>query len=121
MLFDVGLRRSIEDVRRLIKRILVVNLVHLVLKLVVPCADQAEVDYYWTELLAGGGREVACGWLTDKYGLSWQIVPTALFDMIRDQDQAKAARATQAMLGMVKLDIAALRAAADGADERPGG
>jgi|SRR5579863_330106 predicted 3-demethylubiquinone-9 3-methyltransferase (glyoxalase superfamily) len=85
------------------------------ISIVVPCADQAEVDYYWTELLAGGGREVACGWLTDKYGLSWQIVPTALFDMIRDPDQAKAGRATQAMLNMVKLDIAELEKAYAGA------
>ena len=79
--------------------------------IVVPCADQAEVDYYWDSLLAGGGREVACGWLRDKYGLAWQIVPARLFEMIADPDGAKAARATQAMLAMTKLDLAALERA----------
>jgi predicted 3-demethylubiquinone-9 3-methyltransferase (glyoxalase superfamily) len=78
--------------------------------IVVPCDDQAEVDYYWTSLTEGG-QEVACGWLRDKYGLAWQIVPTVLFDMIADPDQDKAGRATQAMLGMTKLDIAALEQA----------
>lgn len=76
----------------------------------VPCADQAEVDYYWNSL-SDGGHEVACGWLTDKYGLSWQIVPTALMDMITDPDQEKAQRATAAMLTMTKFDIAALQQA----------
>ncbi len=78
--------------------------------IVVPCADQAEVDYYWSHLTEGG-EEVACGWLKDKYGLCWQIVPTVLFEMIADPDQDKAARVTQAMLGMTKLDIAALEQA----------
>ena len=77
----------------------------------VPCDDQAEVDYYWTHLTEDGGEEVACGWLTDKYGLRWQIVPSRLFEMIADPDAEKAARATQAMLGMTKLDIAALERA----------
>ncbi len=75
--------------------------------IVVPCADQAEVDYYW-DSLSEGGREVACGWLTDKFGLSWQIVPTVFFDMIGDPDPDKVTRVTQAMLGMTKFDIAAL-------------
>jgi len=79
--------------------------------IVVPCDDQAEVDYYWTHLTEDGGVEVACGWLTDKYGLRWQIVPSRLFEMIADPDAEKAARATQAMLGMTKLDIAALERA----------
>jgi predicted 3-demethylubiquinone-9 3-methyltransferase (glyoxalase superfamily) len=79
--------------------------------IVVPCDDQAEVDYYWTHLTQDGGEEVACGWLTDKYGLRWQIVPSQLFEMIADPDAEKAARATKAMLGMVKLDIAALERA----------
>ena len=78
---------------------------------VVPCADQAEVDYYWDAMLSGGGQEVACGWLRDRYGLAWQIVPARLFEMIADPDQAAAARATQAMLTMTKLDIAALERA----------
>jgi predicted 3-demethylubiquinone-9 3-methyltransferase (glyoxalase superfamily) len=78
--------------------------------IVVPCADQAEVDYYWSRL-SDGGQEVACGWLTDKYGLSWQIVPAVFFDMLGDPDQGKVARVTQAMLGMTKFDIAELEKA----------
>ncbi len=76
----------------------------------IPCADQDEVDYYWSRL-SEGGQEVACGWLTDKYGLSWQVVPTVLIDMISDPDPEKAARTTAAMLKMVKFDIAALQRA----------
>jgi predicted 3-demethylubiquinone-9 3-methyltransferase (glyoxalase superfamily) len=78
--------------------------------IVVPCADQAEVDYYWNSL-ADGGREIACGWLNDKYGLCWQIVPAAFFDMMRDPDQDKVTRTMRAMLGMTKFDIAALEKA----------
>jgi predicted 3-demethylubiquinone-9 3-methyltransferase (glyoxalase superfamily) len=78
--------------------------------IVVPCADQAEVDYYWSSL-SDGGQEIACGWLADKYGLSWQIVPAVFFDMIGDPDRAKVARVTQAMLGLTKFDIAALEKA----------
>jgi len=74
----------------------------------IPCADQDEVDYYWSKL-SEGGQEVACGWLTDKYGLSWQVVPTVLIDMISDPDPVKASRATEAMLSMTKFDIAALQ------------
>jgi predicted 3-demethylubiquinone-9 3-methyltransferase (glyoxalase superfamily) len=85
------------------------------ISIVVPCADQAEVDDYWSKLLAGGGQEIACGWLKDKYGLCWQIVPTVFFDMIRDQDQAKVTRVTQAMLTMTKFDIAGLEQAYSGA------
>ena len=82
--------------------------------IVVPCADQAEVDYYWSNL-AEGGQEIACGWLKDKYGLCWQIVPAVFFEMIADPDRDKATRVTQAMLGMTKLDIAVLRRAHAGA------
>jgi predicted 3-demethylubiquinone-9 3-methyltransferase (glyoxalase superfamily) len=71
------------------------------------CEDQTEVDYYWNTL-SEGGQEVACGWLTDKYGLSWQIIPSVLMDMISDPDPARAARVTAAMMKMVRLDIAAL-------------
>jgi predicted 3-demethylubiquinone-9 3-methyltransferase (glyoxalase superfamily) len=78
--------------------------------IMVPCADQAEVDYYW-DALSEGGQEIACGWLKDKFGLCWQIVPTVFFDMMRDADQAKVARVTQAMLQMTKLDISALEKA----------
>jgi predicted 3-demethylubiquinone-9 3-methyltransferase (glyoxalase superfamily) len=80
----------------------------------VQCQDQAEVDYYWTRLTEGGS-EVACGWLKDKYGLFWQIVPTALLDMIADPDPEKARRASEAMFTMKKLDIAALQRAYAGA------
>ena len=78
--------------------------------IVVECADQAEVDYYW-QRLTDGGEEVACGWLTDKYGLSWQIVPSVFLDMITSGDQEKAARVTAAMFTMKKFDIAALERA----------
>ena len=78
--------------------------------IVVPCADQAEVDYYWNNL-SEGGQEIACGWLNDKYGLSWQIVPTVFFDMVSDSDTDKVTRVTQAMFTMTKLDIAALQKA----------
>ena len=74
------------------------------------CADQDEIDHYWSAL-TDGGHEVACGWCKDRYGLSWQVVPTELLDMIRDSDPTKAARAMQAMLAMTKFDLAALRQA----------
>ena len=77
------------------------------------CEDQAEVDYYW-EKLADGGEEGPCGWLKDRYGLSWQVVPTGMDELFADPDPAKAERAMRAMLGMRKLDIAALRCAAEG-------
>lgn len=79
----------------------------------VECADQAEVDRYW-ELLGAGGEESQCGWLKDRFGLSWQIVPTEMGEIMSDPDPARAQRAMKAMLGMSKLDLAALRAAADG-------
>ena len=79
------------------------------ISIVVPCADQAEVDYYWDSLLSGGGQEIACGWLKDKYGLCWQIVPIRFFEMIADP--GRAARVTQAMFQMTKFDIAALERA----------
>jgi predicted 3-demethylubiquinone-9 3-methyltransferase (glyoxalase superfamily) len=74
------------------------------------CDDQDEVDYYWSRLTEGG-QEVACGWLKDKYGVSWQVIPAGLIEMIGDPDPEKAKRTTEAMLAMVKLDIAALRKA----------
>ncbi len=80
---------------------------------VVNCATQAEVDEYWKKL-AEGGQEVACGWLTDKYGLSWQIVPTRLMELITDPDKKKVGRVMQAMLQMKKIDVAALERAARG-------
>jgi predicted 3-demethylubiquinone-9 3-methyltransferase (glyoxalase superfamily) len=80
---------------------------------VVNCETQEEVDYYW-EKLSAGGKEVQCGWLKDKFGLSWQIVPTVLGELLSDKDAAKAQRVMQAMLKMVKLDIKKLKQAAKG-------
>jgi predicted 3-demethylubiquinone-9 3-methyltransferase (glyoxalase superfamily) len=79
--------------------------------IVVECDDQAELDRYWNGLLAGGGKEQACGWLIDRFGLRWQIVPTVLGEMMREKDPARSKRVTDAMLKMVKLDIAALEKA----------
>ena len=78
----------------------------------VTCEDQAEVDYYW-ERLGEGGKEGPCGWLSDKYGLSWQVVPTGMDELFADPDPGRARRAMEAMLKMRKLDIAELRRAAD--------
>jgi len=80
----------------------------------VNCADQAEVDRLWDRFIRDGGQESQCGWLKDRYGLSWQIIPAGMEELFADPDPARAQRAMQAMLGMVKLDVAALRAAADG-------
>ena len=79
--------------------------------IVVECDDQAELDRYWNGLLAGGGKAQACGWLIDKFGLRWQIVPKVLNEMMRDKDPARSKRVTDAMLKMIKLDIAALEKA----------
>jgi predicted 3-demethylubiquinone-9 3-methyltransferase (glyoxalase superfamily) len=80
----------------------------------VSCEDQDEVDHYWSTLTADGGQEGPCGWCKDRWGLSWQIVPRMLPKLLGDPDQDRAQRAMKAMLAMGKLDIAALRAAADG-------
>jgi predicted 3-demethylubiquinone-9 3-methyltransferase (glyoxalase superfamily) len=79
----------------------------------VSCADQAEVDRLWEALSKGGATE-RCGWLKNRYGVSWQIVPAALGEMMKDPDRSRAKRVMEAMLGMVKLDIAGLRKAYDG-------
>jgi predicted 3-demethylubiquinone-9 3-methyltransferase (glyoxalase superfamily) len=81
------------------------------ISMVVACDDQAELDRYWNALLEGGGKPQACGWLIDRYGLRWQIVPAILDDLMADKDQARAKRVTDVMLQMVKLDIAALQKA----------
>ncbi len=83
------------------------------ISLSIACADQREVDHYWNRLV-DGGEESQCGWLKDRYGLSWQVVPAALGELLSDPDPDRATRAMRAMLGMRKLDVAALRAAADG-------
>jgi predicted 3-demethylubiquinone-9 3-methyltransferase (glyoxalase superfamily) len=79
----------------------------------IACEDQAEVDYYW-ERLTDGGEESQCGWLKDKYGLSWQVVPPGMDEIFADPDPERARRAMEAMFGMKKLDLAALLRAADG-------
>jgi predicted 3-demethylubiquinone-9 3-methyltransferase (glyoxalase superfamily) len=79
----------------------------------VNCADQDEIDYFW-EKLSQGGEEGPCGWLKDRFGLSWQVVPEGMDDVFSDPDPAKAERAMRAMLSMRKIDVAALQAAADG-------
>jgi len=79
---------------------------------VINCQTQEEVDHYWNKLTAGGGQESQCGWLKDKYGLSWQVTPTILGELLADKDQKKAQRVMQAMLQMKKIDIAALKRAA---------
>ena len=81
------------------------------ISLFIRCETQDEVDYFWNKLKADGGREVQCGWLVDRFGLSWQVIPNILGDLLGDDDREKADRAMQAMLGMVKLDIAALKKA----------
>lgn len=78
------------------------------------CADQAEVDRLWAALTADGGTPVACSWLTDRWGLSWQIVPVRMMELLNDPDPGRAKRAMEAMMTMVKLDIAALEKAANG-------
>lgn len=84
------------------------------MSVVVRCEDQAEVDRLW-EKLTDGGQAVACGWLTDRFGVSWQIVPKAFFEMISDRDPRKSQAALGAMLTMTKLDLAKLKEAYDGA------
>jgi predicted 3-demethylubiquinone-9 3-methyltransferase (glyoxalase superfamily) len=79
--------------------------------IVVLCDDQAELDRYWHALLEGGGKAQACGWLIDRFGLRWQIVPAALDEMMRDSDRTRSKRVSDALLKMVKLDIAALEQA----------
>nr|WP_294692789.1 VOC family protein [uncultured Friedmanniella sp.] len=81
----------------------------------IDCADQTEVDYYWNGLLADGGEESMCGWLRDRFGVSWQVVPRRLVELMADDDPARASRAMQAMLQMRKIDIGAIEAAADAA------
>jgi len=78
---------------------------------VVNCETQEEVDYFWEKLIAGGGRESACGWLKDKFGLSWQITPTVLIEMLNDKDAKKAERVMNAMMEMGKIEIKKLKAA----------
>jgi predicted 3-demethylubiquinone-9 3-methyltransferase (glyoxalase superfamily) len=84
------------------------------ISLSIDCADQAEVDRYWDALIADGGEPSACGWLKDRFGLSWQVVPRQLIEMFGSPDRAAAARAMEAMLKMSKLDVATLQEAFEG-------
>jgi predicted 3-demethylubiquinone-9 3-methyltransferase (glyoxalase superfamily) len=84
------------------------------ISLMITCADQDEIDHYWTRL-TDGGEEGPCGWLKDRYGLSWQVCPAGMAEALNDPDRARADRTMRAMFGMKKIDIAALQAAADGA------
>lgn len=77
----------------------------------IPCETQQEVDEYWDKLLAGGGQPSACGWLTDKFGVSWQVTPVGLMEMLMDKDQARANRVMEAMMKMIKLDLPTLKKA----------
>ena len=86
---------------------------------VIDCEDQAEVDRLWNALLEGGGSPGQCGWLKDRYGMSWQIVPRQLGEMLGDPDAQKARRAMEAMLRMSKIDVAVMRAAFDGEGADP--
>lgn len=79
----------------------------------IECETQDEIDYFW-DRLTEGGEESVCGWLKDRFGLSWQVVPTGMEELFADPDKTRAERAMRAMLGMRKIDLAALRAAADG-------
>src|SRR5687768_1156193 len=81
------------------------------ISMMVLCDDQAELDRYWNALLEGGGKPQACGWLIDRFGVRWQIVPAVFDEMMRDADPARSKRVTDAMLQMVKFDIAALKQA----------
>lgn len=81
----------------------------------ITCDTQEEIDYYWGRLREGGGEEGPCGWLKDRFGLSWQVAPTGMDELFSDPDKSRATRAMQAMFGMKKLDMAALQRAADGA------
>lgn len=87
------------------------------ISLTINCENQEEVDYYWSRLLEGGGNEIACGWLRDRFGLFWQVTPIMLPELLAGPDTAKASRVMQAMMKMVKLDIKTLQDAADSSGE----
>ena len=84
------------------------------ISLFISCDDQAEVDYYWDALLANGGETQACGWLKDQFGVRWQVIPSKLGELMSDPDPEKSERVMQAMLGMVKINVADLESAYKG-------
>jgi len=81
----------------------------------IACADQAETDRLWAALTANGGSEIACGWLKDRWGVTWQVTPTRLLELVQAPDSSRARRAMEAMMKMIKIDIAEVERAADGA------
>jgi predicted 3-demethylubiquinone-9 3-methyltransferase (glyoxalase superfamily) len=83
------------------------------ISLMVNCEDQEEIDYFWEKLSADGGKEVECGWLKDKYGLFWQVVPKILGELVQSKDPEKSERVMKALMQMKKLDIAKLKQAAE--------
>jgi len=84
------------------------------ISLSIDCQSQAEVDYFWDKLTADGGQPSQCGWLKDKYGVSWQVVPARMIELLKDPDAGRASRAMQAMMTMTKIDVAKIEAAANG-------
>lgn len=84
------------------------------MSLIITCDTQEEIDYFWEKLTSGGGKEVQCGWLRDKFGVSWQVTPTIFNEMMDSKDKAGASRAIQAMFGMKKFDIEKLKKAYQG-------
>lgn len=84
------------------------------ISLSIDCKSQAEADYYWDRLTADGGKPGQCGWLKDKYGISWQVVPARMIELLKDRDAGRARRAMQAMMQMTNIDIAKAEAAANG-------
>lgn len=84
------------------------------ISLMINCERQDEIDALWEKLGADGGQPMQCGWITDKYGMTWQVTPRRLLELLKDKDPARAGRAMQAMMEMVKLDLPAIEAAADG-------
>lgn len=84
------------------------------LSLSIDCENQAEVDRYWDRLATDGGQPIQCGWVKDKFGVSWQVIPRRLPELMADSDRARAARVMEAMLQMIKIDVAQLEAAAEG-------
>lgn len=80
---------------------------------VINCQDQDEVDHFWNRFVSDGGQEIACGWCKDKFGFSWQVTPVEMPELLQDPDPERAGKAMQAMMGMKKIDLAAMRAAMD--------
>jgi len=87
------------------------------ISLIVNCKNQDEIDEYWSKLIAGGGSPSQCGWLKDKYGVSWQVVPAEMGDLLDEEDPARAERVMAALMGMTKIDLRTLKHASEHADQ----